>query len=105
MTRKNVRSTRKCTTPTIFPGAAETPQDIHPLTPFDEQKKSMFADCFTITGQVYSDLPGPFLCASTSSMKYQMVVYEYDSNNIIVKPMKIRTAAEHTRAYKVVFNH
>ena len=25
MTRKNVRSTRKCTTPTILPGAAETP--------------------------------------------------------------------------------
>ena len=38
MTRKNVRSKRKCTTPTIFPEADKTPQDIHPLTPVDELK-------------------------------------------------------------------
>ena len=105
MTRKNVRSTRKCTTPTIFPEADETPQDIYPLTPVDELKNVMFADCFPITGQVYFDLPGPFLCASTSGMKYQMVVYDDYSNNILVEPIKSRTAAEHTPAYKVVFNH
>ena len=108
MTRKNVRSTRsriKCTTPIIFPGASETPQDIHPLTPVDERRNPMFADCFSITGQVYYDLPGPFLCASTSGMKCQMEVYDYDPNNILVKPMKSHTAAEHTRAYKVVFKH
>ena len=38
-------------------------------------------------------------------MKYQMVLYDYDSNNILVKPMNSRTAAEHKCAYKVVFNH
>ena len=32
-------------------------------------------------------------------------MYDYDLNNILVKPMKSRTAAEHMRAYKVVFNH
>ena len=46
-----------------------------------------------------------FICASTSGMKYQMVVYDYDSNNILVEPMKSRTSAEHTRAYKVIFKH
>ena len=34
-----------------------------------------------------------------------MVVYDYELENILVDPMKIRTAAEHTRAYKLVFNH
>ena len=34
-----------------------------------------------------------------------MVVYDYDSNKILVDTMKICTAAEHTRAYKVVFSH
>ena len=108
ITRNNVRLTRakkKCTTPIMFPGAAETPHDMHPLTPVVECSNAMFADRFPITGQLYSDLPGQFVCASTSGMKYQMVVYNYDSNNILVKPMKSRTAAEHTRAYKVLFNH
>ena len=108
MTQTNVRSTRakkKCTTPIMFKGAAKTTQYMHPLTPVVERSNEMFAECFTITGQVYSDLPGPFVCASTISMKYQMVVYGYDSNNILVEPMKSRTSAEHTRAYKVVFNH
>ena len=98
ITRKNVRSTRKCTTLIIFPGAAENPQDTHPLTSVDEHRNAMFANYFPITGQVYSDLPGPFLCELTRSMKYQMVVYDYNSNNIIFDPMKIRTSSEHTRA-------
>ena len=34
-----------------------------------------------------------------------MVVYDYELENILVDPMKSRTAAEHTRAYKLVFNH
>ena len=89
----------------MFPGAAKTPQDMHSLMLVVERRNAMFAECFPITGQVYSKLPGPFVCASTSSMKYQTVVYDYDSDNIIVEPIKSRTAAEHTCAYKVLFNH
>ena len=96
---------KKCTTPISFPGAAETPQDMQPTKPGLERSNAVYAKCFHITGQVYSDLPGPFLCASTSGMKYQMVVYDYDSNNILVKSMMSRSAANHTRAYKVIYEY
>ena len=79
MTRKNLRSNKpknKCITPISFPGAAETPQDMQPTKPGLERINAIYAECFHITGRVYSDLPGPFLCASTSGMKYQMVVYD-----------------------------
>ena len=91
-------------TKNVESGPAKNPQDIHPLTPVDERRNPMFADCFSITGQVYYDLPGPFLCASTSGMKCQMEVYDYDPNNILVKPMKSRTAAEHTVARNYIFS-
>ena len=38
-------------------------------------------------------------------MKYQMVVYDYESNNILVESMMIRTAAEHTQAYKIIYEY
>ena len=38
-------------------------------------------------------------------MKYQMVIYDYDSNNILVESMMSRTAAEHTRAYKIIYEY
>ena len=95
----------KFITPISFPGAAETPQDMQPTNPGLERSNAIYAECFHITGQVYSDLPGRFLCASTSGMKYQMVVYDYDSNNILVESMMSRTAAEHTRAYKIIYEY
>ena len=78
---------------------------MHLLTPVVERSNAIFSECFPITGQVYSDLPGPFVCASTSGMKYQMVVYDYDLKKILTRPMKICTSAEHMRSYKVMFNH
>ena len=107
MARKNFRSTKpkkKCTTLISFPGVADSPQDMQPTKLGLERSNAVYAECFHITCQVYSDLSGPFLCASTSGMKYQMVVYDYDSNNILVESMMSRTEDEHTRAYKVIFS-
>ena len=35
-------------------------------------------------------------------MKYQVVIYDYDSNTILIKPMKSQSGPEMTRAYKVI---
>ena len=78
---------------------------MHPTKPSLERSNAVLAEFFPITGQVHSDLPGLFICTLVSGMKHHMVVYDYNSNNIIVETMKSLTAAEHTRVYKIIFDH
>ena len=46
------------------------------------------------TGRTYSDLTGRFPVQSNRGSNYILVVYEYDSNAIIVQPLRNRTAPE-----------
>ena len=43
------------------------------------------------TGQIYSDQTGKFVVASSAGNNYLMVVCNYDSNAILVAPMRSRT--------------
>ena len=41
----------------------------------------------TVTGTVYTDLPGRFPVLSIRNMQYIFVCYAYESNAILIRPM------------------
>ena len=59
-------------------------------------------DPSTPTGRTYSDLTGHFPIQSNRGTNYILVVYEYDSNAILVRPLRNRTASEITRVFQSV---
>ena len=54
----------------------------------------------TPTGKIYTDQTGRFPQQSSQGNNYLMVLYDYDSNAILVEPIKNRTQNELLRAYK-----
>jgi hypothetical protein len=104
--RKHTQSTKpkakpKATKPFKFPGAGESIGEQQPVAP-EERCNHVFLTCTEITGQIYSDQPGQFLCRSSSGMAYIMVAHDYDSNAILVEAMPSRTSASMRMAYKEI---
>lgn len=64
---------------------------------------NIFVNCKPITGQIYSDLPDKFLIQSSRDYNYLLVVYNYISNIILVKPTKNCTAKEIVAAYTKIY--
>ena len=56
------------------------------------------------TAQSHSDLTGRFPHISSKGNKYLLIMYHYDSNGILVEPVKSRTGPEIYRAHKVLFS-
>jgi hypothetical protein len=52
---------------------------------------------------IYTDLTGAFPVTSQAGNKYMLILYEYDSNAILVEPMKNRGDAEALRAYRQLY--
>jgi hypothetical protein len=52
---------------------------------------------------VYTDLTGAFPVTSQEGNKYMLILYDYDSNAILVEPMKNRSDAEALRAYQHLY--
>ena len=57
------------------------------------------------TGRTYSNLTGRFPVQSNRGANYILVVYEYDSNTIIVCPLCNRTAPEIKRVFQSVIHY
>ena len=57
------------------------------------------------TGHTYSDLTGRFLVQSNHGTNYILVVYEYDSNAIIVRPLRNRTTPEIKHIFQSVVHY
>jgi hypothetical protein len=51
-------------------------------------------------GQIYTDQTGIFPIVSSKGNKYIMVLYDYDSNAILAKPIKNRTAHKLLKAFQ-----
>lgn len=51
----------------------------------------VFAETVDLTGQIFTDQTGCFLVPSVEGYNYIMVLYDYDSNVILARPMKSRT--------------
>ena len=59
----------------------------------------------TNTGTIYTDLPGPFPVRSVRNMQYIFVCYVYESNAILVRPMKTRSDACMVGAYQEIYEY
>jgi hypothetical protein len=61
----------------------------------DHGIKNQFVYAATIdAGQIYTDQTGRFPVVSSKGNKYIMILYDYDSNDILEQPIKYRTAPE-----------
>jgi hypothetical protein len=70
---------------------------------FDHGIKTQFVYAATIdAGQIYTDQTGIFTVVSSKGNKYIMILYDYDSNAILVQPIKDITAPELLKAFQVM---
>ena len=58
-----------------------------------------------LTGLIHSDLTGRFPVTSSLGNQYILVVYDYDSNAILVDPLTSRTQAEQLQGFKKLYTH
>jgi hypothetical protein len=69
----------------------------------DQGIKTQFVYAATIdAGQIYTDQTGIFTVVSSKGNKYIMILYDYDSNDILAQTIKDRTAPELLRAFHVM---
>jgi hypothetical protein len=67
----------------------------------DHGFKTQYVYAATIdAGQIYTDQTGRFPVVSSKRNKYIMVLYDYDSNSILAKPSKDRTAPKLLKAFQ-----
>ena len=57
----------------------------------------------TVTGTIYTALPGRFPVQSVRNMQYIFVCYVYEANSTLFKPMKIRSNESFVEAYKDMY--
>ena len=83
---KNVQSTK------VTSNTSCTHNILTKLLPFSAKEMS------------YGDLTGAFPCTSSRGHKYLYVMYDHDSNGILVAPLKNRNSATIVTAWKSLFN-
>ena len=64
--------------------------------------RDVYTKVYDVRNTVFSDQTGKFPTRSKRGNKYIMVMVEIDSNAIVVDPVKNRTDAELTRAYRAM---
>jgi hypothetical protein len=108
-TRKNQQSTKRTTPPTPTPLTTESDIALNNDIPFplsdpnNARSHHCFASVVTpATGQIHSDQTGKFIVASSTGNNYVLVVYDYDSNSILVEPMRNRTGPSILKAYTII---
>ena len=58
-----------------------------------------------LKGQIYTDQTGRFPVISRNGMQYLLVLYDHDTNAILVEPIKNRCAQEILRAYNKLYEY
>ena len=93
--RKNVRSTkeiiREMTTNNPTEGVV--------------RENEYYFKTVELTGKIYSDQTGWFPTTSSKGTKYVMIIYDHDSNAIIARPLKSKSATEQLENIKEVHNY
>ena len=101
--RKNQRSTKKDLQPSA---PALMPDDDVPFPESDPgnlRAHHCYASVFEpATGQIHSDQTGKFVVASSAGNNYVLVVYDYNSNSILLAPMRSRTGPCILEAFKII---
>ena len=89
--RKNLRSTKKIV------------QEEQKVDSNDKSEECYFVVTpIAETGKTFSDQMGRFPATSSKGNKYIMIMYDYDSNNILGEAIKSRTGDELLRAFKIM---
>ena len=57
----------------------------------------------TDTGKVYTYLNGCFPVTSNRVMQYMLILYAYDTNSILVEPIKTKSDTDMLCAYGVLY--
>jgi hypothetical protein len=101
--RQNQRSTR----PTLVSPEAKpllhNDVDLFPTAPVDCARSHFcYIGVMEPTGQIFTNQTGRFVAPSINGNNYLLVIYDYDSNNILAEPMKTRTGASILTAYKTL---
>ena len=63
----------------------------------------VYADCKSITWQIYTDKSRPVLIPSASGMEYAMVLHDFDSNLIWDTAIPSKTKLQLVTDYKSIF--
>jgi hypothetical protein len=77
----------------------QAPTNAPALDPTSTGKTEFIYATIINYGQIHSDLTGRFPTTSAKGKKYVLVVYDYDTNNVLKEPMKNRGDQEMVRAY------
>jgi hypothetical protein len=103
--RQNQRSTKPKLKPKKLPNDPQEIAITDDHFPKSDSPNIKTHSCYSAiinsTGQVHSDQTGQFPIPSSAGNKYMLVVYCYDSNAILVEPMRTRTSASIVAAYTV----
>ena len=67
-----------------------------------ERTHQLFLKVTECSRKIYTDQTGRFPITSSRSYKYTMIVYYYDSNNILAEPIKSRTSLHIKDAYQTM---
>jgi hypothetical protein len=89
------------------PKRNDNSNDVIPSPPSTDGKCTQFVYVAIIqapneSGQIYTDQTGCFPFTSHRGNKYIMILYDYDSNSILVEPMKIQTDNKIIRSYQAL---
>jgi hypothetical protein len=100
-TRKNHRSTKVTTAapPSTLPTSHNLvpPAETTTTFPLSDVNNLHTHQCFSAlfepaTGRIHSDQNGKFIVASSTGNNDVLIVYDYDSNSILVEPLRSQTA-------------
>jgi hypothetical protein len=92
-TRKNQQSTKAKPPPSSPLNGDPDPDRFPPSEPKNDRTHHCFAAIIEpATGQIHTDQTGKFVVASSAGNNYIIVLYDYDSNSILVAPLRNRTA-------------
>jgi hypothetical protein len=94
--RKNIRSTK-----------IETQTDIRPPSNVPNKRThKVYTKIISVPRhELPTDLTGRFPVRSSRGNQYLLVAYEYDSNGILIEPVKNRSGEEHLRAYNKIYKY
>lgn len=100
--RKNQHSTKPKTVTTPDVVAPDVDSDAFPASDSSNERTHhcFAAICKPTTGQIYTDQTGKFIVASTSGNNYILVLYDYDSNSILIEALRSRTGPCILAGYK-----
>lgn len=76
--------------------AANIDDNVDWIDPETQQIHNFYASVIAVRkeGTIYTDSTGRFTAQSSRGMKYILVVYVHDCNEILVRPMKNRASKE-----------